>query len=65
MAEKGAWFKTQKEFTLEDAPADWSADQKAKQQAAKGRVGITYLELLKNIIFKMSLGTDLVGWYGD
>ena len=60
IAEKGAFLSTQTGIYLEDAPADWSADQKAKQQAAKEGLDNLF-KLAKKYKIKMSLGTDLVG----
>ena len=60
IAEKGAFLSTQTGIYLEDAPADWSADQKAKQQAAKDGLDNLF-RLAKKHKIKMSLGTDLVG----
>jgi len=60
MAEKGAFLSAQTGIYMADAPADWSADQKAKQQQA--REGLDNLfELAKKYKLKIALGTDLVG----
>ena len=60
MAEKGAFLSTQTGIYLSETPADWSDDQKAKQQAAKDGLD-TLFALAKKYDIKITLGTDLVG----
>jgi len=60
LAEKGAFLSTQTGLFLEDAPADWSEDQKTKQKAAKDGLAIMF-SLAKKYNVKIALGTDLVG----
>jgi len=60
LAEKGAFLSTQTGLFLEDAPADWSEDQKAKQRAAKDGL-TTMFTAAKKYKVKIALGTDLVG----
>jgi len=60
LAEKGAFLSTQTGLFLEDAPADWSEDQQAKQQVAKDGL-TTMFTAAKKYKVKIALGTDLVG----
>lgn len=60
LAEKGAFLSTQTGLFLGDAPADWSEDQKAKQQVAKDGL-TTMFTAAKKYKVKIALGTDLVG----
>ncbi|WP_455388350.1 amidohydrolase family protein [Petrachloros mirabilis] len=60
LAEKGAFLSTQTGLFLEDAPADWSEDQRAKQKAAKDGL-TTMFASAKKYNVKIALGTDLVG----
>lgn len=60
LAEKGATLSTQTGLFLGDPPADWNADQKAKQLAT--REGLTTMfASAKKYKVKIALGTDLVG----
>jgi len=58
--EKGAFLSTQTGVYLGEAPPDWSADQKAKQQAAKDGLANMF-RLAKKHKVKIALGTDIVG----
>lgn len=60
LAEKGAFLSTQTGLFLEEAPADWSEDQRAKQQAAKDGLTVMFAAAKKYKV-KIALGTDLVG----
>ena len=59
-AEKGAFLSTQTGVFLSAPPADWNADQIAKQQATKEGLD-TMLAAAKKYNVKIALGTDLVG----
>jgi len=60
IAEKGAYLSTQTGVYLGDAPADWNADQRAKQQAAKDGLDVMF-KAAKKYKLKIALGTDMVG----
>jgi imidazolonepropionase-like amidohydrolase len=60
LAEKGAFLSTQVGIFTTDPPADWNADQRAKQQAAKEGLEKMFV-LAKRYKVKIALGTDLVG----
>lgn len=60
LKEKGAFLSTQTGVFLTEPPADWNADQKAKQQAAKDGLANMFA-LAKKYNVKIALGTDLVG----
>jgi len=60
LAEKGAFLSTQTGLFLGEPAADWSEDQKAKQQAAKDGL-TTMFASAKKYNVKIALGTDLVG----
>lgn len=60
IADRGAFLCTQTGLYLEDPPADWSDDQKAKQRAARDGLD-TMFALAKQYHVKIATGTDLVG----
>jgi imidazolonepropionase-like amidohydrolase len=60
LKEKGAFLSTQTGVYLEDPPADWNADQKAKQQSAKDGLANMFA-VAKKYKVKIASGTDLVG----
>jgi len=59
MAEKGAFLSTQTGIFIAPAPAAWSQEQKAKQQAAKDGLDNLFA-LAKKYDIKIALGSDLV-----
>jgi len=60
LAEKGAFLSTQTGLFLGEPAADWSEDQRAKQQAAKDGLTTMFASARKYKV-KIALGTDLVG----
>jgi len=60
LAEKGAFLSTQVGIFITDPPADWNADQRAKQKAAKDGLANMFA-LAKKYKVKIASGTDLVG----
>lgn len=64
LVEKGAYLSTQTGVYLQDPPADWSDDQKAKQYKAQQGLA-TLMELAKKHKAKIAIGTDIVGSPGE
>jgi len=60
LAEKGAFLSSQVGIFITDPPADWNADQRAKQKAAKDGLANMFA-LAKKYKVKIASGTDLVG----
>jgi len=60
LVEKGAYLSTQTGVYLQEPPADWSDDQKAKQLKAQKGIG-NLMELAKKYNAKIAIGTDIVG----
>jgi imidazolonepropionase-like amidohydrolase len=59
IAKKGAYLSTQTGLFMEEAPADWSADQRAKQKAARDGLDALFV-MAKKYKIKISLGSDFV-----
>jgi imidazolonepropionase-like amidohydrolase len=60
LAEKGAFLSTQVGIFVTDPPADWNAEQRAKQKTAKDGLANMFA-LAKKYKVKIACGTDLVG----
>jgi len=60
LVEKGAFLSVQTGTYLEEAPADWNEDQRAKQQAARDGLD-RMLRLAKKHGAKIALGSDFAG----
>lgn len=60
LVDKGAFLSTQTGVYLQAPPADWNADQKAKQQMAQDGID-RLMKLAKKYDAKIAIGTDIVG----